>query len=498
MAHARAPNGPTNETMMYQPHSFRFAALVGLAALLVAAPAEAQQIAGDDPASSDLWVEPERAPASEQEQPLTTSSISDLVDQVGPAVVNILVAYESKELDAILGGEKPFPGPDGGVGQGSGFFIHPDGYVLTNFHVVEDSQEIKVRLKDGAEHEARIVGADPKTDIALMKVDANRSFPTLPLGESADVDVGDFVLAIGNPLGLEHTVTSGIVSALGRHNIGVEGDQLYADFIQVDVSINPGNSGGPLVDMSGRVIGINTAIDQKGQGIGFSIPVDMIKNLVPQLKADGHVTRSWLGARVQAVTPTLAESFGLDRSRGALVTEVAADSPAASAGLRGGDVILEFDDKEVRTSNQLPWMVATAGPKRTVDVAIIRDGSEQSVEVELEKHPDQSTPDLQTADASSDDEKDRELRIRVKDLTESLARQLGATSKSGVVVTEVGTDSPAKGAGLRARDVITRVGETSIESKDDFESTIEGLEVGDIVRLKLVRGGQVVYIAFER
>jgi serine protease Do len=201
---------------------------------------------------------------------------------------------------------------------------------------------------------------------------------------------------------------------------------------------------------------------------------------------------------VQAVTPTLTESFGLDRSRGALVTEVAADSPAASAGLRGGDVILEFDDKEVRTSNQLPWMVATAGPGRTVDVAIIRDGSEQSVEVELEKHPDQSTPDLQTADASSDDEKDRELRIRVKDLTESLARQLGATSKSGVVVTEVGTDSPAKGAGLRARDVITRVGETSIESKDDFESTIEGLEVGDIVRLKLVRGGQVVYIAFER
>jgi len=470
---------------------------VSLTPLLAGAQEDDRTRTGDAP-PDQLWVESDRSQGPDADRPRTNSSITELVDRVGPAVVNILVAYQSRDLEEALGDQKPLPGPDGGLGQGSGFFIHPEGYLLTNYHVVRDAQAIKARLKDGSEFDARVVGADPKTDVALLRLDADRSFPVLPLGDSSGVEVGEFVLAVGNPLGLEHSVTSGIVSALGRHNIGVEGDQLYTDFIQVDVSINPGNSGGPLVDMAGRVIGINTAIDRKGRGIGFSIPVDMVKNLLPQLKANGYVTRSWLGARVQAITPKLAESFGLERSRGALVTEVAEESPAAEAGLRDGDIILEFDGKEVRTSNQLPWMVATAGPGRTVGLEYVRRGARKAVDVELDEHPDQSAPDLGVTKSSPRRDDERELAIQVENLTESLARQLGASSDAGVVVTEVGHDSPAKGAGLRRRDVITKVDETAVGSAGEFRSVVDGLETGEIVRLRLVRGGRVVYIAFER
>ncbi len=454
--------------------------------------------AQDDEAPDRIWTRADASRADLGEKPLTSETISKLVDRVSPAVVNIIVAYRGEGFEGLFDEEGSLPGSDGGIGQGSGFVIHPDGYALTNYHVVEDAKSIRVRRKDGTEHEARVVGVDPRTDLALLRIDADDPLPTLPLGDSDEWSVGDNVVAIGNPLGLNHTVTSGIISAVGRHNLGPEGDDLATDFIQTDVSINPGNSGGPLVGLTGEVVGINTAINRKGQGIGFAIPINMIKNLLPQLKSQGYVTRGWLGARVQRVTPKLAESFGLDEPVGALVTEVADDSPAAGAGIRSGDVILQFDDRSVRTSDQLSWMVGSAGPDATVEMTLQRDGERTRREISLVAHPDRDKPDLPDSTATDDEQPSADLQVEVKELTESLARQLGAGSESGVVVTEISDDSPARGAGLRRRDIITEIGETPVDSTRDFEQLFTDLSDGEVVRLKLVRGGRVVYIAFER
>jgi serine protease Do len=468
--------------------------LVGLAFLCLAGPATAQ----DDEASERIWTTADETKAEVGETTVTNETIARLVDEVSPAVVNIIVAYEGGGFEGLFD-DGSLPGSDGGIGEGSGFIIHPDGYILTNYHVVEDAESIRVRRKDGTEHEARVVGLDPRTDIALLRVDTERDLPVLPLGDSEQWDVGDQVVAIGNPLGLNHTVTSGIISAIGRRNLGVEGDDLYTDFIQVDVSINPGNSGGPLVGLTGEVVGINTAINRKGQGIGFAIPINMIKSLLPQLDKQGYVTRSWLGARVQRVTPQLAESFEVEEPRGALVTEVTDDSPASEADLRSGDIILEFDDQTVRTSDQLSWLVGSTGPGSRVDVSILRNGTRQTRTLELVAHPDQSRPD-DLPDAASPESADEStpMQLQVKDLTESLARQLGAGSRSGVVVTDIGDDSPARNAGLRRRDVITAVDETPVDSANDFQDLLDQRTAGEVVRLKLVRGGRVVYIAFER
>lgn len=454
--------------------------------------------ADDEDVPSKIWTEPDRSRERDPDEPIRTSTISRLVKKISPAVVNIIVAYEGSELQSALAKEKPFPGPDGGLGQGSGVLIHPDGYILTNHHVIENAHEIEVRLEGGSDHDAEVVGVDPKTDIALLRIRTDRSLPVLPLGDSDDIEVGDRVLAVGNPLGLEHTVTSGIISALGRHDLGIKSGDLYTDFIQIDVSINPGNSGGPLVGLSGDVIGINTAIDRKGRGIGFSIPINMVKTLLPQLKTEGHVTRSWLGAHVQAVTPALAESFGLEKTRGALITELIEGSPAARGGLQPGDVIVEFDGRRVRSSNQLPWMVATAGPNRTVEIALFRDGQRQSERIELAEHPEQSPPEIPETRTPQKSGETSTAQFEIKDLSESLARQLGADSSSGVVVTEVEEAAPAKRAGLRRRDVITEVEGESIESKTEFEAAFQALKTGNVVRLKLIRGGRVVFIAFER
>ena len=472
------------------------AVLIAAVVFAVTPRLHAQQSDADD----QIWVTDEDA--DHGEQPMTTQTISKLVKRVSPAVVNIIVAYKGNGFSEMFDGEgPPLPGPEGGIGQGSGFVIHPDGYVLTNYHVVENAKSIRVRRKDQTEYEATVVGVDPKTDIALLDIETDEKLPVLPLGDSDDWEVGDYVVAIGNPLGLEHTVTSGIISALGRRNLGIQGDDLYTDFIQIDVSINPGNSGGPLVGLTGEVIGINTAINRKGQGIGFAIPINMIKTLLPQLEQNGYVTRSWLGARVQKITPELAESFGLDEPQGALITEVVDESPAAKAGLQTGDIIVEFDDRPVRTSDQLSWMVASIEPGKTTRLQLVRGGERRSLDIELAEHPDQSRPDLPASEGSSSEtttERSTDLEVQVKNLTDSLARQLGAGSRSGVVVTDVGEDSAAKSAGLRRRDVITEIDQTPIDSATDFESTIQKYASGEVVRLKLVRGGRVVYIAFER
>lgn len=440
-----------------------------------------------------LWVDGDSSSRT-RNSPLRRSSISELVDQTSRSVVNVIVTYGGGDFAAFL--REP-PGGREGIGQGSGFIIHPSGYALTNYHVVKGATRIKIRLKDQSEHFAKVVGVDPKTDLALMKIEAERSFPAMPLGDSETVEVGDFVVAIGNPLGLHHTVTSGIVSALGRRNLGLEDDTLYTDFIQIDAPINPGNSGGPLVNLTGEVIGINTAINQKGQGIGFAIPINAVKKLLPQLKSKGYVTRSWLGARVQPLSESLAKSFSMERPHGALITEVLDDSPANQAGLKAGDVIVGFGGQPVRDSQELPWLVSSTSPNEKVSVRLYRDGREVNRSVSLEEHPDQEKPDIPET-RPPEKARSTELNVKVKNLSESLARQLGAGSRGGVVVTDIGDESPARGAGLRKRDVITEIGPTSISSKRDFESAVNALKSGDLVRLKLVRGGRVVYIAFER
>ncbi len=461
------------------------------------------------PKTDHLWIESKRrAPrASDGDTVLRHASFSRLATSIGPSVVNVLVSYpvgsgfESTRSSPIDWSD---PRNHGGA-QGSGFIIHPSGYILTNFHVVDGAQRINVRLSDNSEHRADVIGVDSETDIALIKINQPDPLPSVILGDSEQLQVGEYVVAIGNPLGLDHTVTAGIISALGRKNLTVEGRELYSDFIQTDASINPGNSGGPLISLHGEVIGINTAINRQGQGISFAIPINMVKTLLPQLHQNGYVVRSWLGVRVQELHPTLAASFGLKNSQGALVTEVIDKSPAATAGIRAGDVIIRFNDTPIRSTDQLPWLVSTAGGGNNVDVELVRNQKPQTIRVRMEDQPNQKKPTLPGKGPSASLPPTPpnaaalpELGVQVKVLTESLARQLGAQSTGGVVVTDLTDSSPALRSGLRRRDVITEIGEHAIASEEDFQKQTLAINAGEVIRFKVVRGGRTLYIAFER
>lgn len=329
-------------------------------------------------------------------------SFADLVEKVKPAVVNI-----STETTVRIPGNpfRHFFGPDeeGPFGDffkrffgdipdrelkqqslGSGFIIDKDGYIITNNHVVEGADEIKVKLADKREFKAKVVGRDPKTDLALIKISSIfKDLPTLPLGDSDKIRVGDWVLAIGNPFGLEHTVTQGIISATGR----VIGSGPYDNFLQTDAPINPGNSGGPLINLKGEVIGINTAIIASGQGIGFAIPSNMAKTVITQLKEKGKVIRGWIGVSIQTLTPELAQSFGLKETRGALVADVVPGGPADKAGLKRGDIIISFDGKEINEMSELPKIVAETPIGKTVNVKIIRNGKEKILKMTIAPLP---------------------------------------------------------------------------------------------------------------
>ncbi len=459
--------------------------------------------AQDDERSDDapeVWVEDSEHKGIDPDEPLRFSSLSTLAERLSPSVVNLIVSYGAgDEIDRLLG-RGDWDDQPNSMAQGTGFIIHPDGYILTNNHVVEGASGVKIKMLDDSEYDAEVVGVDPQTDVALIKIDADRKLPAMALGDSDKVRVGEHVLAIGNPLGLSHTVTTGIISALDRRNLGIEGKDIYAEFLQTDASINPGNSGGPLISIGGEVIGMNTAINRHGQGIGFAIPINMVKKLLPHLADQGYVVRSWLGIRVQDLDKKLAHSFGLDKTTGALVTEVIDDSPASKAGVEAGDVVLEFDGTIVDSSDNLPWLASTAGAGRTVELELLRNKEPLTVDVTMEKLPDQNKPDIPdlSVTRAKNSPASAELDVRVKALTDSLARQLGAASADGVVVTSVGDDSPARGAGLRERDVITEVGSDTIANTDDFDVAVNAFDTGDVMRLKVIRGGRVVYIAVER
>jgi S1-C subfamily serine protease len=305
-------------------------------------------------------------------------SFAQLVKDVGPAVVHIQVRVAGRAPSLFGVGE------EWREGQGTGFIISPDGFILTNDHVVGNADRITVRLHDDREFEGRVIGSDPNSDIALIKIDDSTPLPSAELGDSETVEIGEWVVAIGNPFGLDHTVTAGIVSAKGRRNIYPGGRPGTYDFIQTDASINPGNSGGPLINMRGEVIGINSAVSAQGQGIGFAIPINMAKLVMPQLKQTGRVARSYIGVAPGDVPRDHADALGLATTDGALVMEVVSGSPAEEAGLRVGDVIVGFDGKPVKTPADLRLMAGLAGVGKTVTLDVVGDsGKHRDVEVTL-------------------------------------------------------------------------------------------------------------------
>jgi serine protease Do len=339
--------------------------------------------------------------------------------------------------------------------------VSPDGYILTNNHVAGNADLIQVTLMDKREFTAKVVGKDPKTDLALIKIDTKQPLPYAFLGDSTKAEVGDAVIAIGSPFNFNLTVTAGIISAKGR---ALGGN--YDDFIQTDASINPGNSGGPLFDTYGRVIGINTAIYSStgsNAGIGFAIPIDLAKSVMEQLKTHGRVVRGWLGVEIQEVTPALAKSFGLSSPNGALVAGVDATGPAGKAGVQRGDIIIKYNGMIVHDEHELPEMVAQTPLGRTVPVEVIRDGKHIKLDATIEQ-----LKDAQVASNEAGAEPGSNWGLTVQDLTPEISHQLGIQNGSGVVVRNVKQDSPASDAGLQPGDVILEVDNTKVKTADDF------------------------------
>ena len=369
---------------------------------------------------------------------------------------------------------------------GSGFIIDSSGLILTNNHVIEKATEIKVKLQNGDEYDAEVLGRDPKTDLALLKVKPGPNFPApAKLGDSDKVQVGDWVIAIGNPFGLGHTVTAGIISAKGR----IIGAGPYDDFLQTDAAINPGNSGGPLFNMEGEVVGINTAIIAHGQGIGFAIPINMAKQLLPQLKT-GTIVRGWLGVVIQDLTPELAKSFGLERTRGVLIADVVPEGPADRAGLKRGDVIIGFAGKPARNAHVLSRLVAATPPGSRVKIEYIRNGYKRTITVAIGRMPQGEAPIPGRRSA---------LRgLTVQRITPELARHLGlGPGIEGVVVSHIDPGSPAAKSGLRVGDVIIEVNRKPVKSLGDFYREMDKVKSSDSVLLLVLRGEHTFYVVLE-
>jgi len=448
-------------------------------------------------ATNTLAVTDEPARATAPEAPTATRaggqappSFAPLAAEASPAVVHIKVVSVVKaaenglpfglppdgfgDEDGPFGGFRlPSPPRGGGFtqhGSGSGFVIRKDGVVLTNNHVVENAKEITVTSNDGREFNAKVMGRDPKTDLAVLKIDAGTSLPTARLGDSDGLSVGDWVVAIGNPFGLSNTVTAGIVSAKGR----AIGAGPYDDFIQTDASINPGNSGGPLLNERGEVVGINTAIfSQSGGsvGIGFAIPINLAKKLVPELEESGHVTRAWLGVMIQTLTPDLAQSLGVEPARGALVAEVTPGGPAAVSGLAAGDVITRYDGKAVEEHAALPMLVASTPVGKTVPVEVVRDGKARTFEVTVTRQAGDETAD-------ETDEHKGKWGLALRELRPGERAQRELAASEGVLVTGVAPESPAAEAGIKAGDLILQVNRKPVATVEQVKKEVASTPAG--------------------
>lgn len=377
---------------------------------------------------------------------------------------------------------------------GSGIIISKDGEILTNYHVVRNADVIKVKLADQTEHEARLIGKDGRTDLALIKLRKTSSnLPFARLGVSSQLDVGDWVMAIGNPFGLEHTVTAGIVSAKGR----VIGAGPYDNFIQTDASINPGNSGGPLINATGEVVGVNSAIfSQSGGnvGIGFAIPIDLARKVAEQLRKNGRVVRGWLGVRAQDLPPATAATSGPFKHPNdlAIVTAVTDSSPAAEAGIKTGDIIVEFNGKAVPRSHDFRSIIADTPPGQKIILKIFREKKEQTVAVKIGELPDDGDLNQQI------EARDPELGLRVQRITPEAARRLGLSSSKGVLVMEVQPGSPADQVGIEPADVIREINQRPVSNVKEFERATRQGRRGDRILLLVQRGDNAVFFAVKR
>lgn len=438
----------------------------------------------------------------QKEVPITNETVATLVERLKPAVVNISVTQVIKREGAPKEFSSPFGEDDPArdfwkrffgnqeprefqrKGLGSGFIINKGGYIVTNNHVVQKAKDITVILYNKKQYPAKVIGNDPKIDIALIKIEAEDNLPVAPLGDSDKLREGESVIAIGNPFGLSETVTSGIVSAKGR----VIGAGPYDDFIQTDASINPGNSGGPLFNFNGEVVGINTAIVAAGQGIGFAVPINVAKEVLLQLKESGKVTRGWLGVSIQEITPELAKSFGLKEESGALVSDVTPGSPAEKAGLIRGDIITNFNGRIIKDYHELPRIVASMNPGERVVLKVLRDGNEVTISATI--------AELREEEAVTPvEEVQKQLGISLQDVTPEIARELGMKKAEGVVVTSVEQGSMAAEAGILRGDVILEVDRKPINNVKDANQAIKRADKS--ILFLLYRNGSTFYISIK-
>ena len=459
-------------------------------------------------ADDSLWLDAKKKSSGVE---IELPSFAPIIEQLGKAVVNISI--EGRENDEASGrGRQLMPGwpfelfphlkPKQGrrfSSLGSGFVIHPDGYIVTNSHVVERAVSISVLFRDDKKsYTAEVVGSDKKTDIALLKVDVGRKLDSAVLGDSELVRPGDWVIAIGNPFRLKHTATVGIVSAISRRVVGVGP---YDDFIQTDASINPGNSGGPLFNAKGEVVGVNTAIFSPGRfgssspfniGIGFATPVNLVKSIISELHKSGKVVRGWLGVLIQPVSADLAQAFKLKSMEGALVADVIGDSPASRAGFKRGDVIVSYDGRKVEENSDLPLMVAQTKIGKRVKIGVIRERKRLNLVAVIKELKDDK------GDASSPVETEEDkLGLSVQEITPDIARGLDLKSTEGVIVTDVAADSPADRAKLLRGDVILEISSKQLKSVGDFRSLVAKSSKGDVLLLLIKRKENTIFLTLK-
>lgn len=436
------------------------------------------------------------------------NSLSPLVKQLSPSVVNISTTSVSKGRNFSY--ESPFGGKEGdqfndffdkffgemperefkGKGLGSGFIFSEDGYIITNNHVVERATDIKVILENGEIYHANVIGTDPKTDLALLKIEPKKKLPAVRFGNSDNLEIGDWVLAIGNPFGLGHTVTAGIISAKGR-SLGLGS---YDNFLQTDAAINPGNSGGPLFNFNGEIIGVNTAIIAGGQGIGFAIPINMAKSVVAQLRDSGKVVRGWIGVYVQQITPEIAESINLKDPHGALVSDLTPGGPAEAAGVQRGDIIVEFNGKSIEDMPELPRSVASYAPGTNAQLKVLRNGEPKVLNIKLGELPEEVAQSSRKLPGKAVEEG---LGLVVQEITPHVQSMFETKVSEGVIITNVAPGSTAANAGLEPGDVILEINKSKIANLDNYKKSMDAVSEGENILFLVKRGTNTIYVALK-